>query len=129
MKDKQTQQVTTFKVTVNLSEFSIPRTVLELSAGTSTTINIKGNGKYEVSLANSSIATATESNGVLTIAAVGSGSTQITVKDILKDETKIISVVVKSSFTVDANGVLTAVEPSAIVAKFLGKFPEKCEGN
>ncbi|MDT9500565.1 leucine-rich repeat domain-containing protein [Capnocytophaga canimorsus] len=119
VKDKQTQQVTTFKVTVNLSEFSIPRTTLELSAGTSTTINIKGNGKYEVSSANSSIATAEESNGVLTITAVGSGSTEITVKDVLKDETKIVSVVVKSSFTVDTNGVLTAVEPSAIVANLV----------
>ncbi|WP_238250348.1 leucine-rich repeat protein [Capnocytophaga cynodegmi] len=119
VKDKQTQQVTTFKVTVNLSEFSIPRTTLELSAGTSTTINIKGNGKYEVNSANSSIATAEESNGVLTITAVGSGSTEITVKDVMKDETKIISVVVKSSFTVDANGVLTAVEPSAIVANLV----------
>ncbi|MFJ1426453.1 leucine-rich repeat protein [Capnocytophaga canimorsus] len=119
VKDKQTQQIATFKVTVNLSEFSIPRTMLELSAGTSTTINIKGNGKYEVISANSSIATAEENNGVLTITAVGSGSTEITVKDVMKDETKIISVVVKSSFTVDANGVLTAVEPSAIVANLV----------
>ncbi|GIM58769.1 hypothetical protein CAPN007_09760 [Capnocytophaga canimorsus] len=119
VKDKQTQQIATFKVTVNLSEFSIPRTTLELSAGTSTTINIKGNGKYEVSSANSSIATAEESNGVLTITAVGSGSTQITVKDVLKDETKTVSVVVKPPFTVDANGVLTAVDPSAIVANLI----------
>lgn len=114
--DKQTQQVTTFKAIVNLSEFSIPTQKVELSSGKSTTINITGNGKYEVSSANPSVATASESNGILTIIVVGSGSTEITVKDVLKNETKTVTVVAKPSFTVDDNGVLTAVEPSAIVA-------------
>ncbi|ATA89415.1 hypothetical protein CGC58_06550 [Capnocytophaga stomatis] len=121
VKDKQTNQVTTFRVTVEKADFSLPQTALSLYAGERTTVTIAGNGQYEVNSGNSSVATATESNGVLTIVAVGEGSTNITVKDILKNETKniAVTVTVKSLFTIDENGVLTAVDPSAIVAEMV----------
>ncbi|MDO4781739.1 MAG: pilus assembly protein N-terminal domain-containing protein [Capnocytophaga felis] len=121
VKDKQTNQVVTFKVVVTPADFFLPKTQVSLVVPASETINIQGNGRYEVSSEKASVATATENNGVLTIVAVSEGSTNISVKDIIKNETKTIAVTVtvKSSFTVDADGVLTAVDPSAIVAEMV----------
>ncbi|MDO4783293.1 MAG: leucine-rich repeat protein [Capnocytophaga felis] len=119
--DKQTNQVATFKVVVTLADFFLPKTQVELVMPASETINIQGNGQYEVTSENISIATATESNGVLTVVAVGEGSTNISVKDVLKNETKTIAVTVsvKSLLTIDANGVLTKIDPSLIVANLV----------
>lgn len=121
VKDKQTNQVVTFKVVVTPADFFLPKTEVSLVVPASETINIQGNGQYEVISENESIAKATENNGVLTIVTVSEGSTNINVKDIIKNETKTIAVTVtvKSSFTVEANGTLTAVDPSAIVAEMV----------
>ncbi|GIM49924.1 leucine-rich repeat protein [Capnocytophaga stomatis] len=119
VKDKQTNQVATFKVVVTLADFFLPKTQVELVVSASETINIQGNGQYEVNVTDNSVVTTSLNGGALTIEAVAAGSTNITIKDVLKDETKTIAVTITSPFTIDADGNLTKVDPSVIVANFV----------
>ncbi|MDO4228954.1 MAG: formylglycine-generating enzyme family protein [Capnocytophaga sp.] len=84
--DKKSNQTATVKVTVSkeLLDLALNKTDVTLELGDEpAVVNItSGNGKYEVSVADTAIVKAEISEGEITITGLASGTTTVTVKDV-----------------------------------------------
>ncbi|MGI9527989.1 MAG: leucine-rich repeat protein [Weeksellaceae bacterium] len=113
--------VTILPVDLNIQLFPAEVTMIE---GETKVIGINGNGEYEVSYSMNGIVTATatedpeDDNGFLKVNALKAGETTVTILDNITKQTKDLKVTVNAEqkdFTVDENGVLIEVRPSALV--------------
>ena len=82
-------------VTVNAEPLTISNHTVEVTAGESATVQIiSGSGNYSVVSSNPSVATATVSNGIVTVISVAGGTATITVTDTQNGQTATIEVTV-----------------------------------
>ena len=82
-------------VTVNAEPLTISNHTVEVTAGESATVQIiSGSGNYSVVSSNPSVATATVSNGIVTVISVAGGTATITVTDTQSGQSATIEVTV-----------------------------------
>ncbi|GIM52523.1 formylglycine-generating enzyme family protein [Capnocytophaga cynodegmi] len=96
--DKKTNQRSSVKVSISKELLNLELDAKEVSllVGQEGVVNISsGNGKYEVVVADQSIATATLSQTTITISGVAEGTTTTTIKDVESGKEATFNVIVK----------------------------------
>ena len=93
--DTATGYTKDINVTVNAEPLTFSKNTVEVTAGESATVEVtSGSGNYSVKSSDPSVATATVSNGIVTVISVAGGTATITVTDTQSGQSATIEVTV-----------------------------------
>ena len=104
--DTATGYTKDINVTVNAEPLTFSKNTVEVTAGESAIVEVtSGSGNYSVMSSDPSVATATVSNGIVTVISVAGGTATITVTDTNSDQSATITVTVYFPLTLSASSL------------------------